>query len=282
MIFLKVLCGCIALFPLRIIRGAGIVIGNFLWLVPSRRRVTEQNINLCFPHLSPTRRKTLVKQALIEIAKYSLENCFIWQRSFSDNQKYILESEGLELLNTQKPTILLIPHFGGFEITGRVISLIRPIHVLYKKIKNPKVEQLIFKYRNQQQLYLHATNREGIKQLTSALRQNELVGILPDHHSSGGSVRTSFMGIPTNTTTLLCKLALKYETDVLLTYALRIPNGYKLVVTKKDIYADTIEDSVQSMQNVIVDLVTQYPEQYLWSYKRFRQTFDYANNKFKD
>lgn len=280
-IFLKALCGCIALFPLRILRGMGVVIGHIIWLFPSLRRVTEQNISLCFPTLTKREKSQLIRQALIESGKYSLENCFIWHRSFQNNQKYILESEGLELLEQETPTILLTPHFGGFEITGRVISLTRPMHFLYRKAKHPKVEQLIFQYRNQHNLYLHATDRAGIKHITRALQTNGLIGILPDQSPNGSYVRTSFMGVPTNTTTLLCKLALKYQANVLLTYALRIPGGYKLVVKQVDIHAATVEESAQKMQDIIADLVMQYPQQYLWNYKKFKQTFSYRDNKFK-
>ena len=39
---------------------------------------------------------------------------------------------------------------------------------------------------------------------------------------------------------------------------------------------DTLEDHVASMNHCIEDLIRKMPEQYMWSYKRFKSTHTYG------
>jgi KDO2-lipid IV(A) lauroyltransferase len=280
---LQIIFKVLSKLPLRLNRQCGKLLGLIFYLGGRTKHITQQNIVLCFPHLSSQKQQQLLKKTLAEIGKYTLENFFIWGRSFADNAKYITSTQGLECINTTRPTILLVPHFGGFEITGRVLSLSRNVKFLYKPAKQKQLEKLIFQHRNQNNLIMLPTTNKGIVSLAKALKNNELVGILPDQHPSGesGFEMVDFFNIPTKTTTLLAKLALKYKTDVILTYALRNNKGYDLVLKKVDIKADNLKESVQKMHKIIEELVKKYPQQYLWNYKKFKATYDYNKQCLK-
>jgi KDO2-lipid IV(A) lauroyltransferase len=254
----------------------GVLIGLLLNLGGKDKRITTQNIDLCFADLSKKERQKIVKKSLIELGKSITESFFIWGNDFETNKKYITSITGLELTQVNRPTILLTPHFGAFELTGRIASLTRDITFLYKPAKNKVVDEMIFNWRNQGNLSMAPTTAKGVAQVSNTLKNSGMVGILPDQYpGKNGSVITQFFNTPVRTTTLVSKLSVKYSPKVILTYALRNPKGYELVFKEVDIKGDDIIKSAQKVNNIIEELVRKNPEQYLWNYKKFKGTYDY-------
>jgi KDO2-lipid IV(A) lauroyltransferase len=258
-------------------RILGVCIGYLFNLGGKNKRLTQQNINLCFPNLQKNKQDSIVKHSLVELGKSITESFFIWGRSFNDNMNYVSSITRLELIKNNKPTILLVPHFGGFEITGRVLSLTRPTTFLYQKAKNKDIDALIFNARNQENLTMVATNNKGVAQLSKVLKDGGMIGILPDQYPKQGGVEVDFFNLPTKTTTLLAKLANKYQAEVLLTYCLRNDTGYDIVIEKADILSGNTLESTAKMNSIIQKLVEKYPEQYIWNYKKFRNFYNYNN-----
>jgi KDO2-lipid IV(A) lauroyltransferase len=50
------------------------------------------------------------------------ESGFVWFNSFKHNAKHIVKTKGAQYLQGDENTILLVPHFGCWEITARVVS----------------------------------------------------------------------------------------------------------------------------------------------------------------
>jgi KDO2-lipid IV(A) lauroyltransferase len=63
-------------------------------------------------------------------------------------------------------------------------------------------------------------------------------------------------------------------------WAKRLPKGggyeLKLAPVELNLNGDTLEDHVASMNHCIEDLIRKTPEQYMWSYKRFKSTHTYG------
>jgi KDO2-lipid IV(A) lauroyltransferase len=274
---MKLLFKILTLLPFKFNRKLGAFIGYLFNLGGKNKRLTQQNINLCFPDLQKNKQDSIVKHSLVELGKSITESFFIWGRSFNDNMNYVSSIAGLELIKNNKPTILLVPHFGGFEITGRVLSLTRPTTFLYQKAKNKDIDALIFNARNQENLTMVATNNKGVAQLSKVLKDGGMIGILPDQYPKQGGVEVDFFNLPTKTTTLLAKLANKYQAEVLLTYCLRNDTGYDIVIEKADILSGNTLESTAKMNSIIQKLVEKYPEQYIWNYKKFRNFYNYNN-----
>jgi KDO2-lipid IV(A) lauroyltransferase len=80
--------------------------------------------------------------------------------------------------------------------------------------------------------------------------------------------------------TLLAKIANKNDLQVLMFWAKRLPKGkgYELNLepVELDLNGDNLEDHVASMNHCIEDLIRKIPEQYMWSYKRFKSTHTYG------
>tara|TARA_B100000795_G_scaffold263828_1_gene243506 strand:- start:117 stop:959 length:843 start_codon:yes stop_codon:yes gene_type:complete len=270
-----------SLLPLKINHAFGSLIGQLLYFFGSdAKKISAQNIEICFPELTIHDQKALIKKALIHTGKNLTESGLIWNKSFSNNAIYVQKFNGEHHLDSPKKTILLVPHIGCWEITGRVIANSRKVTFMYKPLRSQKQNDYLFKRRNQGNLTMASADKSGVLKLQRALKNREFVGILPDQDpGKDRGIMAPFFNKLVNTMTLLVKISQKKDVQVLMFWAERLPKGkgYELNLEPVDLCknGETIEEQVASMNNSIESLVRRLPEQYMWSYKRFKSTHSY-------
>jgi KDO2-lipid IV(A) lauroyltransferase len=273
---IKLILQFFAIIPLRLNHLIGSLIGRYLYLTNSKsRQMISKNIELCFAELTHTEKQILIKKTLIETGKSLSESGFIWFNSFKDNAKYITKTTGMEYLKTDEACILLVPHFGCWEILGRFVSLFRPVTFLYKPLKKLSQEKLLISKRQQGDLFMASADKKGVIKLQRAINKKQLIGILPDQDpGKKGGMLTPFFGHNARTMTLLVRLARKNNIKVLLTWTKRLPSGkgFELNIQPINILANSglLKDDLILMNKAIEKLVKTQPEQYLWNYKRFK------------
>ena len=267
--------------PLKINHYLGAFIGQLLSLINSdAKKVTKQNIAICFSELSKNEQRSLVKKSLIETGKNLTESSLIWNQSFSENAKHVRNIYGKNYLDTDETTILLVPHLGCWEITGRVIANTRAITFLFKPLKSQQQNQYLFERRNQGNLTMASADQSGVLKLQRALKQGELVGMLPDQDpGQEGGIVAPFFNSPVNTMTLLVRLAKKHNAQIVMCWANRLKKGrgFDLNFEPLDLISssDNLLDQVTLMNGAIEDLIRRFPDQYMWSYRRFKSTQSY-------
>ena len=244
------------------------------------KKVTKQNIAICFSELSKNEQRSLVKKSLIETGKNLTESSLIWNQSFSENAKHVRNIYGKNYLDTDETTILLVPHLGCWEITGRVIANTRAITFLFKPLKSQQQNQYLFDRRNQGNLTMASADQSGVLKLQRALKQGELVGMLPDQDpGQEAGIMAPFFNSPVNTMTLLIKLAKKHNARVVMCWANRLKKGrgFDLNFEPLDLISssDDLLEQVTLMNRAIEDLIRRFPDQYMWSYRRFKSTQSY-------
>ena len=270
-----------ATMPLRFNHFIGSLIGRYLYLTDSdSKAVVKKNIQACFSQMNEDEQDELVKKSLIETGKGLSETGYIWLKSFKKNQQKICKTTGIGQLESDQPVILLVPHFGCWEVTARVVSLIEPVTFLYKPLKKPSQEKLLISNRQQGDLSMASADKKGVIQLQRAIKNKQLIGILPDQDpGKEGGVVVPFFNTSARTMTLLAKLARKNKAKVILTWALRLPKGrgYELNFKEVNISSESgkVERDVRLMNQAIEELVLTKPEQYLWNYKRFKVSIKY-------
>ena len=267
--------------PLKMNHYLGAFIGQLLSLINSdAKKVTKQNIAICFSELSKNEQRSLVKKSLIETGKNLTESSLIWNQSFSENAKHVRNIYGKNYLDTDETTILLVPHLGCWEITGRVIANTRAITFLFKPLKSQQQNQYLFERRNQGNLTMASADQSGVLKLQRALKQGELVGMLPDQDpGQEGGIVAPFFNSPVNTMTLLVRLAKKHNAQIVMCWANRLKKGrgFDLNFEPLDLISssDNLLDQVTLMNGAIEDRRRRFPDQYMWSYRRFRSTQSY-------
>ena len=175
---------------------------------------------------------------------------------------------------------MLVPHIGCWELTGRFLANSRKVTFMYKPLKSRKQNDYLFKRRNQGNLTMVSADKSGVIKIQRALKNSEIVGILPDQEPDIDSgIMVPFFNNQANTMTLLAKIAKKNDVQVLMFWSKRLPkgSGYELNLKPIDLSknGETLESQVSSMNFSIESLIREMPEQYMWSYKRFKSTHSY-------
>lgn len=264
--------------PLLVLHGLGAMLGNLLWLIPNtRKRIALRHLELCLPELREDERREIARQSLLHLVKALLEAPAIWFGPRARVERWIQDDEAvrrMQELSADGGKILLCPHIGSWELTGMFCSQLGPLTTLYKPQKGA-IDALILEGRKRFGASLVPTTGGGVRALLGALRKGEMIGVLPDQDPPhGAGVFAPLFGIPAHTTELVSKLASRTQAPVVFCYAERLPwaRGFKFHVVPlgtREI-ADAAEGAA-ALNRGIESVLTHLPEQYWWSYKRFRR-----------
>ena len=117
-----------SLLPLKANHYFGAFLGRLLFVLNTdAKNVSKQNLEICFPNLNQVDLNKLLKKVLIETGKNLTESGLIWNQSFDENVDLIRNIHGEQYLESNQKTLLLVPHMGCWEITGRVLAEKRKI-----------------------------------------------------------------------------------------------------------------------------------------------------------
>jgi KDO2-lipid IV(A) lauroyltransferase len=173
-----------------------------------------------------------------------------------------------------KGLIFLTPHMGCFEITSLYYAARHPITVLYRPPRLRWLQPLMEAGRKRGLVTLAPTDLGGVRALFKALRRGEAIGVLPDQvPSQGEGVWVDFLGRPAYTMTLVSRLARSTEAAIVFAYAERLPRGAGYELWLEPLSEDLPEDpaaAAEVINRAVEGLIRKKPEQYLWSYNRYK------------
>jgi KDO2-lipid IV(A) lauroyltransferase len=221
----------------------------------------------------------LIKKSLIETGKTLIEvgPMWLWNKNKLFNLIKKVHGETIleDALRNKKSVILALPHLGNWELLSLYCSSKYSTTTMYQEPKMAQLDSIVKKGRERLGANLVPADNQGVRAMLKALKKNEFVCILPDQEpSSGNGVFAPFFGIQAYSMTLISRLAKKTDAIVIMAYAKRLSAGlgYEIVFTALDkINEGSQEDSVAYLNSEIEKCIRQLPEQYQWSYKRFRQ-----------
>lgn len=265
------------LLPLGAQLMIGRVLGQALRLVAKRRwRIALVNLERCFPELDDTARQDLARRHFDSLGMAFMEFGLCWWASAKR-----LESwgtiEGLEHLKAARAggrgVILLSAHFTTLEVSGRLLGLHTDLHLMYRPIQNPVIEDVMRVSRERH--FDRAIPRNEVRQLLKSLKEGRPVWYATDQGYRGKDSRmVPFFGIPAPTNIVLSRLARTSGAPVVPFFAKRLPGtqGYHLTLgpVLKDFPSDDPEADALRINKWLEGCIRQAPEQYLWIHDRFK------------
>lgn len=235
------------------------------------------NLQITLPELSVDRHEHIIQQAIRNELTSYFEFFSIWGSDNIKNIARIHSVQGEQLLldaiDTKQGLVLIIPHFGTWEIMNAYLAQHTQMTILYKPVKNEAANQFVREARSREQANLVPTDESGVRQIFKALKQGGTTVILPDHTPNLGGEMIPYFGIPLATSNLSAKLIQKTKAKALFLYAIRNENqGFDMYIEAMDeqIYQGHPNDGTRVIFTAIENLIRRYPEHYHWSYKRFK------------
>lgn len=270
-----------SLLPLRVLHGLGTGLGWLLNLFPTQpRQIARINVSLAYPELDRKEVCSLVRKNMFETGKSIMEMGYVWSMDEKKLNRLLQKESGRKVYDDAvkegRGLIALPPHLGSWEFLSQYYARLAPSTCLYRPLRMPKMHKYVLDGRERMGATMVPTTPSGIKTLYKALARKGNLGILPDQDPGDeAGVFAPFFGVPANTMTLVSRLARKNRTPVVVACAKRLPKGRGY-----DIYAQRVSDGIYSeddieaaaaMNESLEQLIRQMPEQYLWSYKRFKR-----------
>ena len=268
----------LALFPLSILRALGWLYGNLVYFLKGRStQTTRTNLALCYPEKSLRELKSLARQSLIETGRAALEIAPLWYWRQSALEKLIVEYRGEDLLRkslSQGAVIAVCPHWGNWEYTTLALGARFPTTALFDSRRLGNFATRVLQARARFGFNLVPVSRSGLRILVRALKDGQVVLVLPDQVPTRGShVLVEFMGVKAQTTSLVHALTQREKVTVLLFTIRRVPNGFEVQVEPADanVMHSDVEVATQTLNDEVARVVQCDPTQYQWEYKRFRR-----------
>lgn len=244
----------------------------------SMTRTSRINLKLVYPHLNPQQQKQLLKKTLRSQCLTYVESIKVWGMPQAYNvgliENVFSEQIFSQALANNKGTIVVLAHLGNWELVNVWLNQHTSPVIMYKPNKNNGINRFMLEARQSTRATLVPTDETGVRAIFKHLKQGGLTVILPDHlPKASGGIYANFFGQKTLSTTLLSKLASKTQCNVIGINCLRNQNqkfDIHCTTLSKDILSKDLEHSVQQLNQGLEQIINLSPEQYTWSYKRFR------------
>ncbi|MGD9698989.1 lysophospholipid acyltransferase family protein [Acinetobacter sp.] len=274
--FLKV----ISRFPLSFLQLLASCIAILLYSFNSSlKRITGINLKLAYPELDETAYQALLKKSLKSQCMTYIESIKCWGMppEYSLNQiKNIYGEQHLtEALANKKGVIVVVAHLGCWELLNAWLNLHAAPMIMYKPNKHKAVDRFMLEARQRLNATLVPTDENGVRAIFKHLKKGGLTVILPDHlPKASGGIYSEFFGQKTLSTTLVSKLASKTQCNIVGLSCIRDEtSGFNVYCSplSDQILSKDLQTSVDSLNQNLESMINVTPEQYVWSYKRFRK-----------
>ncbi len=279
--FVRLLFQFLAFLPLPILHALGNILGTLTyWFSPKMRERVRENLIIGkiiedYQNSNPT-----VKSVLKHTMKAALELPIAWLRSPEYVASLFKEVEGWEYIEKalaeEKALLLITPHLGSYDLAGRKIShqLPFPLTAMFRPPKLSWLAPIMTAGRERDKGRTATADAQGVRTILKALRNKEATIVLPDQVPTGGDgIWAKFWGKNAYSMTLAGKLASMKNVQTLFFVGERLPHGkgFKLYIEPMQHASngDKLHDT-QIINDQVENLIKRCPEQYLFSYNRFK------------
>ena len=253
----------------------------------SYQRLVRANIRAAMPELAPPEVERISRGSLRNMFRNFLE--FVWMNGDPDRVarccypppeiKAMLKAH----VAAGRRIIFINPHLGSWEASGLMVPMYADMDMvaIAKPIKNPYINRLLNsggreKVRGLRIIFSRGAAREAIRQMKLGMH----LGTLIDQNTRlrNGGEFLDFFGIPVASS--ISPAVLKRYCDahgipavIVFGATLRRPDGILHPVCLElprpfDEYPDD-RAVIQEVMKISESFIRQYPDQYLWLYKRF-------------
>jgi KDO2-lipid IV(A) lauroyltransferase len=263
----------------------GKMLGNLLYyLAAPQRRIVRRNLQFSHIVSSPQQFQSLSKRIFRHFGITILE--LLQMACFSQKEllRYV-DLEGIEILTEalarQKGVVLITAHLGNYEMAAQVVPCLLGLQMasVAKKMRNVRLDRLIHKMRTRfgnKIIY----KKGALPEMMQTLRRGEMVSILMDISRRFDGVEVNFFGRRATATPAAAMIALRCKSPILPAFCHRSADG-KLIIRverpieiqrTKDLRAD-LQTNTQLITDRIERAVRNYPEQWNWMLKRWKEFY---------
>lgn len=264
--------------PFPLLEKLGIWLGRTsMRFLKRRMRITQRNLELCFPDLSEAERDALIVHNFESLGMGLMETGMAWFWS-DERVKRWFTVNGLHNLKSaqekKRGALIIGVHFMSLELGGRAMGLCQPMMAMYRPHNNKLMEWVQTKGRTRSNKAM--IDRRDLRGMVKALKQGEAVWFAPDQdYGPKGSVFAPLFAVSQAATTSGTYMLARMAKPAMITVVLirkEQDQGYELVIQPElqDYPLDNEHEAAAYMNKVIEREILRAPSQYLWLHRRFK------------
>ena len=261
--------------------GFGAGFARMLWpFFRKRRRIAIENILRGGITADQKEAARIAKASFAHFAGHIVEALFVPSVVNKENWREHLDTSGIapELVklifeSPDTPILIVSAHHGAWEPATNIISITRPMYAIARVMNNRLVAKWMKNHHFRGPVTIIDKNHGFTSEIVRGWeRDKAAMTILMDQYSHNGAL-LKFMGRPARTFTSATRLAMRtgYPLAVgsfvrIAPYRYRLVGGLPLRFTKDD----DRDKCTQLLNDRLEAAIRQYPEQYLWVHRRWR------------
>lgn len=253
-------------------------------LLPRDRRLISSNVQSVYglrPHSGYAQRfQRQVLRSQLAVAMETFKYTLWGQGPLILEGLEDLSAKLEEALAAGKGVIVVTAHTGSWELVAQAVAKAsqRTFYALAKPSKSKTFTAILKRMRSGMNTEVLWTDSKNLlREMIKTLQAGQLLGFVMDQKPEGRiGPLVSFLGRPTEFVSGPAKLAIRHQSAVLAVFCMRAgPGRYK-------IYSEVVAPAhhglfdeqalTQAMARTIEACIRLYPEQWVWNYKRWRQS----------
>ncbi len=251
-------------------------------LIPIRRRVIDENLQIAFPEWSAAERRKVARQMWHHLVLMVCEVAHLPRKVHETNwRKFVTFRNIRELtqpLLAQRPTVLVSGHFGNFEMACYMLGLLGvPTFAIARPLDNPWLDRFVTRLRTRtgQRLLPKQGSAEEANRL---LESRGALALLGDQHAGPKGCWVDFFGRPASCHKAIAVFSLTSDAPLLVTYAIRrnrplqFEIGLVGAIDPREPCAATegVRAMTQWYNERLEEMVRMAPAQYWWLHRRWK------------
>ena len=254
----------------------------FTHVLPIRRRLVRENLEIAFPELPPKYRDELIGRMWEHLFLLAVEVAHLTRRihptNWRDYVNIVNPRKIGKLLHNDRPLVMVTGHFGNFEAGGVLLGILGyPSYSVARTLDNPYLNDYIKTFRETAGQFLIPKN-DGYDQILEVLERRDLMVFLADQSAGPKGCWVDFFGKKASTHKAIALLSLQYDAPVVVCYATRCDRPMHFNMTVADVFdprdhpkGATVKEITQWYTSVLEEGIRQHPEQYWWVHRRWKE-----------
>jgi len=188
------------------------------------------------------------------------------------------EERVLNALKKGKGAILMAVHAGSWELSNIITANLGfPFSMFIREQGPARLNQLLNNYRKAKGCRI-ISREEGLREVITALNNNEAVGMTVDQGGSSG-IMVDFFGRSASMPKGAVKLALRYNAALIPIFFKRIGGpkikvwaGEEIALSRSQNEDEDIKANLQRVVAIFERFISDNPKEYLWTYKIWKRS----------
>ena len=243
---------------------------------PKLRKIAAANLDLAFGDSKTPEEKDAINRASFQSFTLVMLDLFWFNRRTHERlKKYLRYDDSFALYFREPPAIVLTAHIGNWEIVGLGSGVMgHPMTSIAMPMKNPFANQELNRLRVKTGSEI-AARKGAIRHVITALRKGRGTALLVDQNTlpEEGGVFVPFFGLPVPVSKAAGALWGRTKAKIMVSWCIPDDEGIYHVYSCKPLELDessTTEDIALRVTRELEAVISEHPQFWLWSYKRWR------------